>query len=87
MFRRLDDHSRGKQKMHQYSDQVIVSKIWLLCQKFYDNSTMYLPQTAFIFNNTTKQNWETKPGKYSLLIGDSSQNTQQVLTVDIRKSF
>ena len=48
---------------------------------------MYLPQTAFIFNNTTKQNWETKPGKYSLLIGNSSQNTQQVVTVDIRNSF
>ncbi len=48
---------------------------------------MYFPQRAFIFNNTTKQNWETKPGKYSLLIGNSSQNTQQVVTVDIRNSF
>ncbi|CAN5332628.1 hypothetical protein BH11BAC5_BH11BAC5_40760 [soil metagenome] len=48
---------------------------------------MYLPQRAFMFYNTIKNNWETDPGKYSLLIGNSSQNTQQVVTVDIKKSF
>jgi beta-glucosidase len=46
--------------------------------------TLFLPQRAFMYFNAEKMNWFAEPGKYSIMLGNSSQNMQQTVYVTIK---